>query len=50
MGLQPHQPARTGKSKWRDGPDNDRLQHETGDQYPGHGKATGQAQGLEARL
>jgi len=41
MGLQPHQPTRAGQSKWRDGFDYDRLQHETGDEYNGNRETKG---------
>ena len=50
MGLQPHQPTRAGQSKWRDGFDHDRLQHETGDEYNGNRETIGKTQEMEAGL
>jgi len=50
VGLQPHQFAWFTESKWGDGIDNDRLQHEKSDEYHGNRKTVGSTQDLEARL
>ena len=50
MGLQPHQFAWFTESKWGDGIDNDRLQHENSDEYHGNRKTVKSTQDLKARL